>query len=73
MEQFCEDFERSLLTNFDQVYAQGDRQAMNHIAKTLIAFNGGNSCVQTYVNQHAFFINLAKMAEGNIEPIDGET
>jgi hypothetical protein len=28
-----------------------------HCAQTLLDFNGGNSCVQVYVNQHDFFIN----------------
>lgn len=55
------------MEQFDKVYAQKDRDTMNHIAKTLIAFNGGNSCVQTYVNQHEFFINLLKIAETETE------
>jgi hypothetical protein len=28
-----------------------------HVAQTLLEFNGGASCVQVYVNQHDFFIN----------------
>jgi hypothetical protein len=30
---------------------------VQHCAQTLLDFNGGNSCVQVYVNQHDFFIN----------------
>jgi hypothetical protein len=73
VERFCEDFEKSLLHNFDEVYSKGDRKTMNHIAKTLIAFNGGSSCVQTYVNQHAFFLSLSKIAASEVEPTGNET
>ncbi|KAJ3356338.1 Exocyst complex component 5 [Kappamyces sp. JEL0680] len=73
IQKYCESFEKSLLSKFDQVYANSDRDTMNHIASTLIAFNGGNSCVQTYVNQHPFFINLLKIAEGENEAISSTT
>ncbi|KAJ3272112.1 Exocyst complex component 5 [Terramyces sp. JEL0728] len=72
IEKYCEHFEKSLLQKFDQVYSSADRDTMNHIAKTLIDFNGGNSCIQTYVNQHAFFINILKIAETDTENL-GET
>ncbi|KAJ3321523.1 Exocyst complex component 5 [Boothiomyces sp. JEL0866] len=72
IEKYCENFEKSLLQKFDQVYSSADRDTMNHIAKTLIDFNGGNSCIQTYVNQHAFFINILKLAETDTENL-GET
>ncbi|KAI8919589.1 exocyst complex component Sec10-domain-containing protein [Entophlyctis helioformis] len=63
IEKYCEGLEKSLLAEFDQAYSQADRETMSQIARTLLDFNGGNSCVQTYVNQHAFFINLLKIAE----------
>ncbi|KAJ8330382.1 hypothetical protein BDV3_003129 [Batrachochytrium dendrobatidis] len=63
IEKYCENLEKSLLVEFDQAYSQGDGSTMNKIACTLLDFNGGSSCVQTYVNQHAFFINLLKIAE----------
>jgi exocyst complex component 5 len=67
IEKYCEEFEKSLLVEFDSVYNAGDRETMNHVAETLISFNGGNSCVQTYVNQHPFFINVLKIAETETE------
>ncbi|KAI8893209.1 exocyst complex component Sec10-like protein [Globomyces pollinis-pini] len=70
VEKYCEGFEKSLLVKFDQAYENADRNGMHHIAKTLLDFNGGNSCVQTYVNQHAFFINLVKIAETETESLD---
>ncbi|KAL2914341.1 Exocyst complex component 5 [Polyrhizophydium stewartii] len=62
IEKYCEGLEKNLLAEFDQAYSQADRDTMNQIARTLLDFNGGSSCVQTYVNQHAFFINLLKIA-----------
>ncbi|KAH9273107.1 hypothetical protein BASA83_004684 [Batrachochytrium salamandrivorans] len=63
IEKYCEELEKSLLAEFDQAYSQEDGLTMNQIARTLLDFNGGGSCVQTYVNQHAFFINLLKISE----------
>eukprot|EP00842_Homolaphlyctis_polyrhiza_P005298 jgi/Hompol1/576/HPOL_004168-RA len=72
IEKYCEGLEKSLLAEFDQAYAQADRDTMNQIARTLLDFNGGNSCIQTYVNQHAFFINLLKIAETDQEAANRE-
>lgn len=65
IEKFCEALEKSLLSQFDTAYKEEDRLIMAHIAKTLMEFNGGNSCVQSYVAQHAFFINLLKLAQND--------
>ncbi|KAI8911500.1 exocyst complex component Sec10-like protein [Gorgonomyces haynaldii] len=63
IEKYCENLEKSLLEAFDTAYSQGDIDTMNHVATTLIDFNGGNSVIQAYVAQHAFFINLLKIAQ----------
>jgi exocyst complex component 5 len=45
---------------------------LQHIARTLLDFNGGSSCVQTYVAQHAFFINLLKLGQNEMdEDVEG--
>lgn len=36
---------------------------MSHIAQVLQNFNGGQSCVQIYVNQHDFFISKDRIGE----------
>lgn len=36
---------------------------MAHIAKVLTSFNGGQSSVQIYVNQHDFFISKDRIGE----------
>ncbi|CAO3622249.1 unnamed protein product [Cunninghamella blakesleeana] len=56
IEKFCESFEKEMLEEFDKAYKEGDPRVMQHCARVLFEFNGGSSCVQTYVNQHEFFI-----------------
>lgn len=34
-----------------------------HCAKVLLDFNGGQSCVQVYVNQHDFFISKDRIQD----------
>ena len=34
-----------------------------HCAQTLQDFNGGQSCIQIYVNQHDFFISKERVQE----------
>lgn len=36
---------------------------LQHCAKTLEDFNGGQSCIQIYVNQHDFFISKERVQE----------
>ncbi|KAI8063627.1 exocyst complex component Sec10-like protein [Gongronella butleri] len=57
IEKFCESFEKEMLEEFDKAYRDGDPRVMAHHARVLFEFNGGTSCVQTYVNQHEFFIS----------------
>ncbi|CAO3578914.1 unnamed protein product [Absidia cylindrospora] len=57
IEKFCERFEKEVLEEFDKAYREGDPRIMAHCARVLFEFNGGSSCVQTYVNQHEFFIS----------------
>ncbi|KIY49405.1 exocyst complex protein [Fistulina hepatica ATCC 64428] len=57
IDKYCEKFEKEMLNLFDRCYRKGEPKMMNHVAQTLLEFNGGASCVQVYVNQHDFFIN----------------
>ncbi|KAL1927727.1 hypothetical protein VTP01DRAFT_3548 [Rhizomucor pusillus] len=63
IEKFCESFEKEMLQDFDKAYKDVDIRVMAHRAKVLFEFNGGSSCVQTYVNQHEFFISNKKIEE----------
>ncbi|KDE05767.1 hypothetical protein MVLG_03858 [Microbotryum lychnidis-dioicae p1A1 Lamole] len=68
IEKYCERFEKDMLKLFDRYYRKGDPKAMAHCAKTLQDFNGGQSCIQIYVNQHDFFISKERVQEsaGNL-------
>ncbi|KAI7902754.1 exocyst complex component Sec10-like protein [Cokeromyces recurvatus] len=63
IEKFCESFEKEMLEEFGKAYEEGDPRIMAHCAKVLFEFNGGTSCVQTYVNQHEFFMSNIKIEE----------
>ncbi|KAI9001673.1 exocyst complex component Sec10-like protein [Gaertneriomyces semiglobifer] len=63
IEAFAEEFEKKLLARFDEAYKSGDRREMRHCAEVLVDFNGGESCVRAYLNQHEFFINRAKVED----------
>ncbi|KAI9010670.1 exocyst complex component Sec10-domain-containing protein, partial [Hyaloraphidium curvatum] len=55
LERYHERMERFGLDAFERAYRIGDIAAMASCARTLIALNSGNSCVQAYVSQHEFF------------------
>ncbi|KAI8368784.1 exocyst complex component Sec10-like protein [Blakeslea trispora] len=63
IEKFCESFEKEMLEEFDKAYEEGDPRGMAHCAKVLFEFNGGSSCVQTYVNQHEFFMSNMQLED----------
>ena len=63
IDRYCERFERDMLKLFDKFYRKSDPRMMAHIAKVLQNFNGGQSCVQLYVNQHDFFISKDRILE----------
>jgi hypothetical protein len=54
-----------MLKLFDKFYRKSDPRMMSHIAQVLQNFNGGQSCVQIYVNQHDFFISKDRVGEAN--------
>ncbi|TIA77982.1 hypothetical protein E3P92_03717 [Wallemia ichthyophaga] len=68
IEKYCEKFEKDLLKLFDKSYRKGDPKMMAHCAQTLLAFNGGASCMQVYVNQHDFFISKDKIGLTSSDP-----
>ncbi|TPX60009.1 hypothetical protein PhCBS80983_g02072 [Powellomyces hirtus] len=63
IEDYSEKLEKQLLERFDEAYADGDKVTMNECAKALVEFNGGESCIRAYVNQHEFFMNQSNLDE----------
>ncbi|KAH8915622.1 Sec10-domain-containing protein, partial [Atractiella rhizophila] len=71
IEKYCERFEKEILRLFDKAYRKGDPKMMSasfflterrHCAQVLLEFNGGNSCVQIFVNQHDFFYSKDRIS-----------
>ncbi|RIB24859.1 exocyst complex protein [Gigaspora rosea] len=65
IEKYCEILEKELLDQFDKAYRQKDKQTMRNCAKILQEFNGCESCVKLYVNQHEFFITKVNLSQSN--------
>ncbi|RIA92225.1 exocyst complex component Sec10-like protein [Glomus cerebriforme] len=65
IEKYCEVLEKELLEQFDKAYRQRDKNTMQHCAKTLQEFNGCESCIKLYVNQHEFFITKVNLSQAN--------
>ncbi|CAO1620019.1 unnamed protein product [Parajaminaea phylloscopi] len=65
VDRYNERFERDMLKLFDKFYRKSDPRMMSHIAKVLQNFNGGQSCIQIYVNQHDFFISKDRVGEAS--------
>nr|CAG8602454.1 11762_t:CDS:10 [Entrophospora candida] len=63
IEKYCEILEKELLEQFDRAYKERNLKTMQHYAKTLQEFNGCESCVKLYVNQHQFFITKINVGE----------
>ncbi|CAG8447345.1 10562_t:CDS:10 [Acaulospora colombiana] len=63
IEKYCEVLEKELLEQFDRAYRRKDVTTMKGCAKTLQEFNGCESCIKLYVNQHEFFISKVNLGQ----------
>lgn len=57
IEKYSEMMETTLLENFNSAYRENDFNQLNEIALILNHFNGGINVIQSFINQHAYFIN----------------
>jgi hypothetical protein len=57
IEKYCCELERDVLGQFNDAFAADDLENMKLCARTLFDFNGGYSCLQSYINQNDLFIN----------------
>lgn len=55
MTRLAKDYEERLLIEFQAAFEQNQLNEMRVAASLLITLNGGQSCVQSFVSQHAFF------------------
>ncbi|ODQ68475.1 hypothetical protein NADFUDRAFT_81429 [Nadsonia fulvescens var. elongata DSM 6958] len=66
IERMAETLEKELLNLFDDAYRGDDPNKfliMKYCASILTDFNGGNSVIQVFVNQHPFFIVKEKILD----------
>lgn len=55
IEALAERLENDLLAAFHAAFEQGDMAVMRNAAAVLVTFNGGQSCVQSFIGKHQFF------------------
>lgn len=55
MKSLASRYEEGLLMEFQNAFEQNQLNEMRMAASLLIMFNGGQSCMQSFVSQHAFF------------------
>lgn len=70
LEKFCEVLEQDLLEQFNRSYRSQNFADMMQCAKVLHDFNGGNSVIATFVNQHDFFINRNQLLADEVSGDD---
>ncbi|CAN6648229.1 exocyst complex component Sec10p [Trichomonascus vanleenenianus] len=58
---FANKLENDLLQEFNHAYSTADLVMMKESADILTDFNGGGSVVQSFVNQHDFFIEINQL------------
>lgn len=61
IEKYSEMMETNLLENFNAAYRQNDFNQLNEIALILNHFNGGINVIQSFINQHAYFIDTEEI------------
>jgi hypothetical protein len=72
LEKFCETLEQDLLKQFNDSYRYQKFDDMYDCAKVLGDFNGGDSVIAVFVNQHSFFIDRDQLVSDEVT-MDGET
>ncbi|QLL31904.1 hypothetical protein HG536_0C00710 [Torulaspora globosa] len=55
--KYSEMMETSLLESFNKAYRENNFSQLNEIALILNQFNGGVNVIQSFINQHAYFID----------------
>lgn len=60
IDQLVETYEERLLQEFHQAFEENDMSRMRSTASVLVEYNGGQSCVQSFVSQHAFFLEAVR-------------
>lgn len=61
IEKYSEVMENELLASFSTAYRENDFTKLNEIALILNRFNGGLNVIQSFINQHEYFIDTKQL------------
>ena len=61
IEKYSESMENNLLENFNTAYRENNFTQLNEIAMMLDHFNGGVNVIQSFINQHEYFISTDQL------------
>ncbi|CCD26004.2 exocyst subunit SEC10 NDAI_0G02290 [Naumovozyma dairenensis CBS 421] len=61
IEKYSELMENDLLAHFNSAYRENNFNQLNEIALILNHFNGGVNVIQSFINQHSYFIDTAQI------------
>ena len=61
IEKYSEMMENELLENFNSAYRENNFTKLNEIAIILNNFNGGVNVIQSFINQHDYFIDTKQI------------
>ncbi|CCE62394.1 hypothetical protein TPHA_0C02410 [Tetrapisispora phaffii CBS 4417] len=61
IEKYSETMENNLLESFNKAYRENNFSQLNEIALILNHFNGGVNVIQSFINQHSYFIDTAEL------------
>lgn len=63
IENYAEDMEKQMLTEFNNAYKDNNFNQLNEIALILNHYNGGINVIQSFINQHNFFIDSGEIID----------
>jgi hypothetical protein len=66
LEKFCETLEQDLLKQFNDSYRYQKFDDMYECSRVLGDFNGGDSVIAVFVNQHSFFIDRDQLLSDEV-------
>ncbi|KAH8548822.1 exocyst complex component Sec10-domain-containing protein [Umbelopsis sp. PMI_123] len=67
VEKICRYFENASLREFEVAYDDQDVEQMQRYAVALVELNGGQSCIQTFIQKHSMFYDNPFQPEANFK------
>ncbi|KAI9288652.1 exocyst complex component Sec10-domain-containing protein [Umbelopsis sp. AD052] len=67
VEKICRYFENACLHEFEVAYDDQDVEQMQRYATALVELNGGQSCIQTFIQKHSMFYDNPFQPDANFK------